>query len=130
MKTLKILVTNFPIVSLLFGPTIYAADCASFNDCTNITDPQVRPPGFGDTTFVGDLITKFLPIILGIGGFIAVIMIIISGIELTMSGGNPDGANAAKNRLIYSLVGFVLIVLAYAVTKFIDNVFLNSSGAI
>ena len=81
-------------------------------------------------TFVGNLISAFLPAVLGIAGFITVIFIVISGIQFITSSGNPEAAAGAKNRLIYALVGFALIVLAFAITQIIDKIFLGGTGVV
>ena len=101
----------------------------NFSDCTDFSPL----PGAKYTTesgFVGKLITDILPIILGLGGMFAVILIIISGIQFITSSGNPEAANAARGRLIYSLIGFAVIVLAYATLQIIDNIFLGNSGIV
>lgn len=72
----------------------------------------------------GGVISGFLPSILAIAGFITVIIIVISGIQFITSSGNPEGAAAARNRLTYALVGFALIVLAFAVLQIINRIFL------
>ena len=77
-----------------------------------------------------DLITKLvsdiIPIVLGLAGFITVIMIVISGIQFITSSGNPEAAAAAKNRLVYAIIGFVVIILAFAILQIIDAVFLGT----
>ena len=80
-------------------------------------------------TTPGSLITVFLPAIFSIAGFITVIIIVISGIQFITSSGNPEAAAAARGRLIFALVGFALIILAFAITKIIDTIFLGGTGA-
>lgn len=74
------------------------------------------------------LISAFLPAILGIAGFLTVIFIVISGIQFILSSGNPEAAAGAKNRLIYALVGFALIVLAFAILQIVNRLFLGPTG--
>ena len=78
--------------------------------------------------FIGQLLTAILPIILGIAGFLTVIFIVISGIQFMTSSGNPEAAAAARSRLIFAIVGFVLIILAFAITQIVDRIFLGTSG--
>jgi len=79
-------------------------------------------------TFIEELISSILPIILGVIGFITVIIIIISGIQFITSSGNPEAAAAARSRLTLAIVGFVIVVLAFAITQIIDKIFLGGSG--
>lgn len=75
------------------------------------------------------LVTKILPLALTIGGFITVIVIIISGIQFVTSSGNPEAAAAAKNRLVYAIVGFIIIVLAFAILQIVNRIFLGTGIA-
>lgn len=102
-----------------------SAECDNFGDCTTI--PGIpTPPGYTADNFITKLVGDILPIAIGIGGFLSVIIVIISGLQFITSNGNPEGAAAARGRLIFALVGFVLLILAFAITKVIDSVFLLS----
>ena len=90
--------------------------------------PDSPVAGFTPEGLVGQLVSKILPIILGLGGFATVIIIVISGIQFVTSSGNPEAAAAARGRLIMALVGFALIILAFAITQIIDTIFLGGSG--
>ncbi len=84
--------------------------------------------GFTAQNLIGQLVTSILPIVLGIGGFLTVIIIVISGIQFITSSGNPEAAAAARSRLIFALVGFIIIILAFSLTQIIDKIFLGGSG--
>lgn len=58
-------------------------------------------------------------ILLYVLGAIAVIMIIISGILYTTSGGNSGTVTKAKDTLLYSVVGLVVAIFAYAIVNFV-----------
>lgn len=62
---------------------------------------------------------KIINWIIGIVGLLAVIMIIVSGFQMTVSGGNSAKVAKAKNTLIYSVVGLVIALLAYAIVNFV-----------
>lgn len=63
-------------------------------------------------------ITKFIALI---GGFVAVVIIIISGIKFTTSNGDPQKAASARNGVIYAVIGLIVIVAAQAIILFILN---------
>ncbi len=79
------------------------------------------------SNLVGDIITKILPIAIGLGGFLTVIFIIISGIQFISSSGNPEAATAAKNRLTYAIVGFVILALSFLIVRLVNTLFLGST---
>lgn len=56
-------------------------------------------------------------------GIISVIMIIYSGIQYSISSGNMDKINKAKNSIIYSIVGLVVAIAAFAITNFVIGAF-------
>ena len=68
---------------------------------------------------LGAIIKQITNVMFFIIGAIAVVMIIYSGIRYTTSAGNPAGVTAAKNSLIYSIVGLVVAILAYAIVNFV-----------
>src|SRR3989344_2553655 len=103
---------------------VYAA-CTDFSSCLGNIGTSGLYIKFANGLF-GQIITGFLPAILGIAGFLTVIIVVISGIQFITSSGNPEAAAAARGRLTFALVGFALIILAFAITKIIDRLFLNS----
>jgi hypothetical protein len=109
------------------GGSAGGAECTSFAGCTTIPGAPT-PPGFTSQSFIVDLVSKFLPVALGLGGFLAIIVVVVSAIQFVTSNGNPDGAAAARGRLIFALVGFVLLILAFTLTKVIDTIFLKSGA--
>ena len=62
---------------------------------------------------------KIINILLFIIGIIAVIVIVVSGIQYATSGGNADQASRAKNGIIFAVVGIIVAVMAYAIVGFV-----------
>ena len=58
-------------------------------------------------------------VLLFIVGAIAVIMIVIVGLRYVLSGGNSDQITAAKNTILYAIVGIIVALLAYAAVNFV-----------
>jgi hypothetical protein len=67
-------------------------------------------------TKMAEDITKTLLFILGI---ISVIMIIVGGIRYSTSSGDASRIKAAKDTVMYSVVGLVVALLAYAIVAFV-----------
>lgn len=56
-------------------------------------------------------------------GIVSVIMIIIGGIRYTISNGDSSRITSAKNTILYSVVGLVVALLAYAIVNFVVKQF-------
>lgn len=67
-------------------------------------------------------------VLLFVLGAISVIMIIIGGLRYVVSGGNSANVTAAKNTILYAIVGVVIALLSYAVINFVLNSFTSGSG--
>jgi len=52
-------------------------------------------------------------------GAISVIMLIYGGIRYTISGGDEKAVTAAKNTILYAVVGIVVALLAFALVNFV-----------
>lgn len=111
-------------------PNVYAASpspfCKDFTDCLKFS-PLPGAKYTSETGLVGNLLSDILPVVLGLAGFITVIIIVIAGIQFITSGGNPEAAAAAKNRLTFAIVGFIVIILAFAILQIVNSIFLGSS---
>jgi hypothetical protein len=68
-------------------------------------------------------------VLLFILGAISVIMIIIGGLRYVVSGGNATAVTAAKNTILYAIVGVIVALLAYAIVNFVLNSFTGGTGA-
>lgn len=79
---------------------------------------------FGD----GGIFTTIVNILLFIIGALSVIMLIIGGIRYTVSGGNQSAVTAAKNTIMYAIVGIIIAVLAYAIVNFVLSALLGGDA--
>lgn len=70
-------------------------------------------------TDLGATVTGLINVILGIVGFLAVLMIIFGGITYTTSAGDPGKVKKAKDTIMYGLIGLVVAVLAFAIVNFV-----------
>jgi len=58
-------------------------------------------------------------LVLGIMGAVAVLIIVIAGFRYVVSQGSPQETAAAKNTILYTLVGLVVIIAAFAIVNFV-----------
>ena len=63
-------------------------------------------------------------VIVGVIGFIAVVMIIMGGISFVTSQGDSSKVAKARNTILYGVVGLIVAMLAFAIVTFVlTNVF-------
>lgn len=65
--------------------------------------------------------------LLGIAFTLAVAGIIVGGFLYLTSAGNEDRAERGKKVIEYSIIGLVVIALAYVITNTVNNLFANST---
>jgi len=72
------------------------------------------PPVTGDALFINGLNIAYF-----VAGIVAVIVIVISGFTFVTSGGNAEAVGKAKNAILYSVIGLVVIATAFVITQFV-----------
>lgn len=90
-------------------------------DCARGTDQQANL--FGD----GGIFRTITNVLLFIIGAISVIMLIIGGIRYVVSGGDSSAVTAAKNTILYAVIGIIVALLAYALVNFVIDSFANNA---
>ena len=63
-------------------------------------------------------VTNLLSVITGVA---AVVSIAVGGFKYILASGDPSNVTAAKNMIIFSLVGLIVVVLARSIIVFILN---------
>ena len=113
------IVTAALMLTVVVAPVVGAAETTiqAGADAARGTDQTADLFG---TTGIFRTITNVLLFVLGA---ISVIMIIIGGLRYVISGGNSTAVTAAKNTILYAIVGVVVALLAYAIVNFVLNSF-------
>ena len=91
----------------------YIGNAAGLSNAGTSTD--LSP---GASAALGSL-SSLLTIVYFIAGALAIIMIIYAGIQWITSAGDPGKATRARSTLLYSIIGLLIIVGAYAITNFV-----------
>lgn len=66
-----------------------------------------------------DILRTVINTIILVLGMIAVIMIVIGGIRYTTSNGDASQTKAAKDTILYAVVGLVIAILAFPIVNFV-----------
>lgn len=59
----------------------------------------------------------------GLIGIVAVIMLIIGGFRYATAGANEKNVTAARNQIMYAIIGIVIVLLAWGITQFVLQAF-------
>ena len=78
---------------------------------------------------VGGTFSTITNVLLFIVGAIAVIMIVIGGLRYVLSGGDSSQITAAKNTILYAIIGIIVAILAYAVVNFVIGSFIPGGAS-
>lgn len=76
--------------------------------------------GNNGTELVGNYITILYKYGASIIGIAAVLIIVVSGIQIIIGGANPEGVNQAKTRILQAILSLVLLFLSAAILKTIN----------
>ena len=131
VKSIKIALAGLlavPILALGMGVTQIASASdlsdgakAAQGDSITATATCLFPNGIktGAGACPTGIFTSIVNAALFIIGAISVIMLIYGGIRYTISGGDAKNVTAAKDTILYAIVGLVVAILAYAIVSFV-----------
>lgn len=125
MKRLLSITTAFTaaIAISAFSVVSHAAAIGTISDGANSARGVQQPIDlFGNAGVFSEISNVLLFVV----GAIAVIMIVIGGLRYVISGGDSTQVTAAKNTIMYALIGIIIAILAYAAVNFVVNSFVPS----
>lgn len=101
-----------PVVSDSAAACTTAVDCATqgYKDSGGSSNSGTNFQGFAK---------KIVNLLLYVLGAVAVIMIVLGGIRYTTSNGEAAHVKAAKDTIMYAVIGLVVAVMAYAIVNFV-----------
>lgn len=109
----NIALASSSVVSLLLPQNVYAQNLTR-EECFQDTIARLGCLPF----YLGNIINGLF----ALSGIAAVILIIISGIRLLVSGGDPVAVAKARRSLFYSIVGFVIVLGSFLILRVISFV--------
>lgn len=122
MKKWKQLVAGFLVsiglMTAAMAPSVSAIDV--FQQCGQSGDSAVC--GSKNDT-VSPIVKNAINLLLFVLGFVSIIMIVIGGIRYTTSAGDASAMKSARDTIIYSVVGLVVALMAFAIVNFVLGYF-------
>ena len=92
-----------------------SAEIKAANGC-----PGTSTPEFTNT------VTNILNAIIAVAGIVAVIFIIIGGVQYMTSTGDPGKTKKAKDSILYALIGLIICALSFAIVNWAITSVINS----
>lgn len=113
------------LVGVLLSTTTFA-----FNGTMSEGAESARGIDQATTLFgAAGIFTTISNVMLFLVGAISVIMIIIGGLRYVISGGNTGNVAAAKNTILYAIVGLIIAIMAYAIINFVIGSFVPGGAS-
>jgi len=89
---------------------------------TSITGP------LKDINTIGDVINKILPFVMTMAGIILFFILVLGGIDIMTAQGSPDKVKSGRAKITAGIIGFVLMMLSYLITRLISYIFDIGAG--
>lgn len=122
-KILIISILILGLVAVLFPAPTYAAFQRLPETCEGRAwySSVCQEVGKNNNPFDGSsgIVATIANFMAAIGGLIAVVVIMLSGLRLIMSGGDSAKLTQSRNAIIYAAAGIVVIVLARTIIGFV-----------
>lgn len=99
------------IAPLAFADSINACPGGNFNVLCNLD--------------IQKLITNGINLIFVVAALLALVFLIIGGVKWLTSQGEKEGVNKARETIVASIVGLVIIFLSYLIIDFVLQLFVN-----
>lgn len=111
------------VVAMLFAfvtvtmPVAYAAS----TDAKDAAGKGIEAVGGGGATSddLPKLVQNIINVLLFIAGAVAVVVIIIGGLRYITSSGDQGSIKAAKDTILYAVIGLIVALLAFAIVRFV-----------
>lgn len=108
------------IINALIGLVVSLGGVAILNLVFGVVDTTAPINGINVPQADADVVLRnVLNTAYFVAGIIAVIVIVIAGINYSLSAGDSGKLTKARNQIIYSVVGIVILLSAFGITNFI-----------
>ncbi len=79
---------------------------------------------------IGDIINHVVPFVISIAGIILFFVLMWGGLDYVASQGAPEKLKTANAKITAAIIGFVLLVLAFLITRILSYIFGVGQGIV
>lgn len=111
------------------SPTAQAASNNLWNSQEGMSDVGSKAFGSSDTpTDIRVITANIIKVFLALLGIIFVVLLVLAGYKWMTAMGNEDKVSEAKGQITTAIIGLLIILAAYAITKFVTECALRATG--
>lgn len=120
MRAILVAAAAVLFVGVFFSPTLAAQD---------VTDDFCRGEGANSSVCQGRtlsgqnpvnvIIANVIQLIIAVTAFASVITMMIAGFRYITSSGNPETTNAAKNAILFAIIGLVIALMGQLLVSYV-----------
>ena len=135
--TVAVLISIISPLTTITLPKAFADNPCAADPCSGsctYTD-EIKESVYGCTigsdriNDAGNAVGTILSIIIGALGIVAVIFVVMGGIQYMTSAGDATKLKRAKDTILYACIGLAICVLSFAITQFAINAINSSTPA-
>ncbi len=104
--------------SVLLSQPIYAEDICA-NEYIDEDIKSAAGCDKGNSGYLPDIVKNIIEAIILVLGIVAVIFIIIGGVQYMTSIGDAGKVKKAKDTILYAVIGLVICILSYVIVNFV-----------
>lgn len=94
----------------------------------NLGNQTIQGPLDQNVDSLGKIITKTLGFIMPMAGIVLLFVLISGGYDYMMSQGNADKIKSAQGKITSGIIGFILLIVSFLITRLIAVIFGLGSG--
>lgn len=95
----------------------------------NISGMPIKGPLVGYTN-IADIINNVVPFIMTLAGIILFFVLMMGGFDYVTSQGQPEKLKSANAKISAGVIGFVLLVLSFLITRVLSYIFGIGQGIV
>ena len=133
MKKAKFITAAIIFALSIFGLTMVPA-VTHADGSTSVCDTQVPQEikdangcGGGSAPDFANVICEIIKVVVGIMGAVAAIFVVVGGFQFMTSAGDAGKVAKARQTILYSLIGLIVCVLAFAIVNFVITNIINGN---
>ncbi len=83
---------------------------------------RTAAPNFAGSN-IGSVVTALIPYFFTAAGILLLFYLISGGFQIMTSAGNPKAVEAGKGKIMYGLIGFVIVFIAFWIVQLVGLLF-------